>query len=413
MDQESVSANIFVGRQPIFNRKQQVVAYELLYRAGLENSAGSFDGDRATTDVIINSVLDIGLESLVGKRTAFFNLTGNFIRGDHPLPLDNRQVVLEVLEDTVPDQAVINGLKDLSDKRYIIALDDFEFHEKYAPLLEIAHIVKLEVMGQDHATLSKRVAQLKPYKVKLLAEKVETYEEFALCKQLGFDYFQGYFLCKPHVVEGKSLPANRLVVLSLLGKLQDPNADIAELEQLIIQDVSLTYRLLRYINSAYFGLGKEIESVHRALVLIGLKTIKNWVTLLLMSRIDDKPRELMRTALVRARMSELLAEQLGQTDRDQYFTCGLLSVIDALMDRPMDELLAELPLSTSVKQALLTGEGELGRTLEAILAYEKGAWQVLAHTPLTAQQYRHAYLDAVMWADERMSALQNGTDQGQ
>lgn len=411
MDLENVSDNIFVGRQPIFNRKQQVVAYELLYRAGLENNAGSFDGDRATTDVIINSVLDIGLESLVGKRTAFFNLTGNFIRGDHPLPLDNRQVVLEVLEDISLDQGVLDGLKSLVDKRYIIALDDFVFRPETVPLLELAHIVKLEVMGQDHATLSERVAQLKPYKVKLLAEKVETYEEFMLCKKLGFDYFQGYFLCKPHVVEGKSLPANRLVVLSLLGKLQDPNADIAELEQLIIQDVSLTYRLLRYINSAYFGLSKEIESVHRALVLIGINTIKNWVTLLLMSRIDDKPRELMRTALVRARMSELLAEEIGHKEKDQYFTCGLLSVIDALMDRPMDELLAQLPLSTAVKEALLGGKGELGDALESVLAYEKGAWQALAHTPLTPQQYRHSYLEAVMWADESMNTLQSDSTQ--
>ena len=412
MDNENVPNNIFVGRQPIFNRKQQVVAYELLYRAGLENSAGNIDGDRATSDVIINSVLDIGLESLVGKRTAFFNLTSKFIRGEHPLPLDSRQVVLEVLETISPDQAIIDGLKRLIDKRYIIALDDFVYSPESAPLLELAHIVKLEVMGLDRTTLSERVAQLRPYKVKLLAEKVETYEEFVLCKELGFDYFQGYFLCKPHVVEGKSLPANRLVILNLLCTLQNPDADIAELEQLIIQDVSLTYRLLRYINSAAIGLSKEIESVHRALVLIGTNTIKNWVSLLLLSRIDDKPKELMRTALVRARMCEQLAGEAGHREKDQYFTCGLFSVLDALMDRPMDELLAQLPLSATVKQALLQSEGDLGSTLEAVLAYEKGAWQTLADTPLSPQQYRYSYLEAVMWADTSMNSLHETADQG-
>jgi EAL and modified HD-GYP domain-containing signal transduction protein len=196
------------------------------------------------------------------------------------------------------------------------------------------------------------------------------------------------------------------VILNLLAKLQEPNVDIAELEQLIIQDVSLTYRLLRYINSACFALNREVESVHRALVLIGIKTIKNWVSLLLMARIEDKPRELMRTALVRARMSELLAEQLGYAEQDQYFTCGLFSVIDALMDRPLPELLEALPLSGAVKAALLQGEGTMGEVLEAVHAYEKGAWQVLTTTPLSPQQYRHCYLEAVMWADEGMAALQ-------
>lgn len=407
MDNDDISNSIFVGRQPIYNREQKVIAYELLYRAGTGNFADIVDGDRATTEVIINSVLDIGLDSIVGKRTAFFNLTGSFIRGDHPLPLDNKQVVLEILEDTEPDAHVIAGMKQLAEKRYIIALDDFVFSEKFIPLLEIAHIVKLEVMNRPREELQEKVAQLKPFKVKLLAEKVETHEEYELCKELGFDYFQGYFFCKPHIIEGRSLPANRLVILNLLAKLQDPEADIEELEQLIVQDVSLTYRLLRYINSAAFALGKEIESVHRALVLIGINTIKNWVSLLLLARIDDKPKELMRTALIRARMCELLAEVHSHRDeRDQYFTCGLFSVLDALMDHPMEELLVDLPLSDTVKSALLENTGELGAVLTEVLNYEKGAWQKLADSGIPSSEYRNCYLQAVMWADTSMSSLQ-------
>ena len=411
MDNDDISNSIFVGRQPIYNREQKVIAYELLYRAGNGNFAEISDGDRATTEVIINSVLDIGLDSIVGKRTAFFNLTGSFIRGDRPLPLDNKQVVLEILEDVEPDIHVINGMRQLAEKRYIIALDDFVYSEKFIPLLEIAHIVKMEVMNKPREELAEKVAELKPFKVKLLAEKVETQEEYEICKELGFDYFQGYFFCKPHIIEGRSLPANRLVILNLLAKLQDPEADIEELEQLIVQDVSLTYRLLRYINSAAFALGKEIESVHRALVLIGINTIKNWVSLLLLARIDDKPKELMRVALIRARMSELLAEVHAHRDeRDQYFTCGLFSVLDALMDRPMEELLAALPLSDTVKNALLEYTGDTGAVLTEVLNYEKGAWQQLAETGIPASEYRNCYLQAVMWADQSMSSLQGLTD---
>jgi EAL and modified HD-GYP domain-containing signal transduction protein len=399
---------IFVGRQPIFNREQKVVAYELLYRSnGVAHHAEFSDGDRATSEVIINSVLDMGLESIVGKRTAFFNLTSSFIRGDHPLPLDNTQVVLEILEDVVPDEQLIAGMRELARQKYIIALDDFVYREELVPLLEIAHIVKLDVMGVSREALEQRVAQLKPYKLKLLAEKVETHEEFELCKALGFDYFQGYFLCRPHIVEGKSLPANRLVIMRMLAALQKPDIDMEEMEQLIIQDVSLTYRLLRYINSAAFALPNKIDSVHRALLMIGTKVIKNWVSLLLMSRIDDKPMELMRTALIRARMCELLAELAGlRSEREQYFTCGLFSVLDAMMDRPLAELLNELPLSDSLKLALTDKQGRPGEVLQQVLSYEKGAWEALVQTGTSTHDYRQCYLSAVIWADDSMAALQ-------
>jgi c-di-GMP phosphodiesterase len=412
MENEVLASNIFVGRQPIFNRKQEVVAYELLYRAGnVDNYAEFPDGDRATTEVIINSVLDIGLESIVGVHPAYFNLTGSFIRGDHPLPLDNNLVVLEILEDIKPDQHVIDGMRRLAANDFTIALDDFVYSNEIIPLLEMAHIVKMEVMGKSEADLRERIKQLEPYQVKLLAEKVETHEEFEMCKALGFEYFQGYFLCKPHIIEGRSMPANRLVILSLLGKLQDPNADIEELEQLIVQDVSLTYRLLRFINSAAFALGREVESVHQALLLIGTNTIKKWVNLLLLARIDDKPRELMRTALIRGHMCELLADLHNHPrDRDQYFTCGLFSVLDALMDQPMEQLLAELPLNSEVKRALLENEGEAGKVLTEVLNYEKGAWQELLDSGISAHDLRGCYLQSVLWADQSMGSLHGMKD---
>lgn len=409
MQNPIITNNIFVGRQPIYNRDQQVVAYELLYRAGEDNCAVIDDGDRATTEVIINSVLDIGLEAIVGKYTAFFNLTQSFIRGDHPLPLDSKQVVLELLEDIEPDEEILRGLQQLIAENYTIALDDFEYSDKLIPLLRLAHIVKLEVTNRSREQLQQAIAQLRPYKVKLLAEKVETHEEYALCRELGFDYFQGYFFCKPNIVRGSSPPANRLVVLKLLARLQDPETRLEALEHLIVQDVSLTYRLLRYINSAAFALNRKIESIHQALLLIGITTIRNWVSLLLLSRIDDKPVELMRTALIRARMCELLSERHGHRNgHDHYFTCGLLSVLDAFMDRPMEELLAQLPLSEELKQAILEQRGDAGAVLAETLAYERGEWHRLAGRQIPASDYRDCYLQAVGWANESMASLQEG-----
>ncbi|WP_127474575.1 EAL and HDOD domain-containing protein [Sulfurivermis fontis] len=395
---------IFVGRQPIYNRKLEVVGYELLYRSSLHNQAQFLDGDQATGEVILNAFLELGLENISGRYPAFINLSRSFLVGDKPLPFSHKRVVLEVLEDIEPDAAVIEALRRLARNGYIIALDDFVYRPELEPLAELAHIIKVDVLGVDPDALTERVAQLKRHKVRLLAEKVESHDEFERCKQLGFDYFQGYFFCKPNIVRGRSRPVNRLVLMNLLAELQRPETDINKLEKLVAQDAALTYRLLRYVNSPCVAIRRKVESLRRALVIIGANTIKNWITLILFTRIDDKPRELVVTALVRARMCELLGAAYRHEGLDRFFTVGLLSAMDALMDQPMEEVLNELPLVEEVKAALRTRDGHLGHVLEQVLLYEWGAWDKLCQS-LDSLTYRQAYLDAVRWAGDSLATV--------
>ncbi len=405
MSDASRQDSVFVARQPIWDRRRRVIGYELLYRAGDENLATVIDGDIATTEVLINSILGVGLDRLVGNHTAYYNVTASFIRGDYALPLDQDRSVLEVLEDIAPDQDVLSGITALRQSGFTIALDDFEYSDNLIPLLELADIVKLEVLGREPDQIRQHVERLAGYNVTLLAEKVETHDAFRTCQELGFHRFQGFFFCQPDVVKGQSVASNRLVILKLIARLQDPTVELAELQELIIQDVTLTYRLLRYINSAAIGMSRRVESVHRALALIGMDRIRNWASLLLMTRMDDKPPELIRIALIRGRMAALISQRLSNTEPDQSFTAGLLSVIDALMDRPMAELIEPLPLTTAVQEALISRGGDLGEVLKATIAYEQGLWDAPSLQLLAAEELSQLYLNALAWADGTMNGL--------
>ncbi len=396
---------IFIGRQPIYDRALQVYAYELLYRSGEENSAGLPDGDAATSQVILNAFTEIGIENLVGNHLAFINLTRGFIIGDNPLPLTQGKLVLEVLEDIVVDAALIDAVRKLSQAGYLIALDDFIFHESLRPLIDVADIIKIDVRALTRETVSAHVTELRRSKARLLAEKVETQEEYEYYKDLGFDYFQGYFFSKPKVITRHAIPANRLAILRLLGRLHDPAVSINELNALISQDVSLSYKLLRYINSAFFALPKKVESLHQAIVYLGNQAIKTWVTLIALSGIDDKPHELMTVALVRGKMCELLAERLKLPNKDSYFITGLFSTLDAMMDAPLAQVVENLPLSPEVVAALLRHEGQAGQALHCILAYERGEWDQIDCNRMDDSVIVQSYLDAVAWADQAVKEL--------
>ncbi len=393
---------LFIGRQPIYDRTLEVYAYELLFRAGDAANAVFTDGDLATSQVLIGTVMDIGLENIVGDRRAFINLSEGFLTGRFPLPLSPRQVVLEILETIAPEPEVLATLADFRRRGYTIALDDFVLRPEREALVSMASIVKLDVLALSPAELEEQVARLRPSGVRLLAEKVETHEQFAICQALGFDYFQGYFLCRPNVVRGRGMSTNRPVLLKLLAELQDPEVDPRDLERTIALDVNLAYRLLRLINSAAFGLRREVTSLRQALLLLGTHAVRNWASLLLLARIDDKPRELMTIAQVRAHMCEQLSTP-AQELRGQGFMLGLFSVLDALMDRPLSELLDALPLPASVAEALTGRGGPLAPVLAAVLDYERGNWSQLAsHEP---ERLRAAYLNALRLAGAAEAAL--------
>ncbi|HEY9198068.1 MAG TPA: HDOD domain-containing protein [Gammaproteobacteria bacterium] len=397
--------DIFIGRQPIFDQKLDVYAYELLFRSGTQNQAGEFDGDQATSQVIVNAFIEIGLDQIVGEQLAFINLTRSFVISKTPLPFPKERVVLEVLENIRPDAEVLAGVRNLAAQGYSVALDDFVFHEDLRPLVEVAHIVKIDLMSISRDQLDEHVRLLRGYKVKLLAEKIETQEEFEHCKALGFDYFQGYFLSRPNIVQSQQLPPNRIAVLQLLSKLQDPDSDAGEIEKLIGQDIALSYKLLRYINSAFFALPRKIDSIRQAVVYLGTQSIKTWVTLLVVAGLGNKPAELVIQAMQRAKMCELLAQTAKRPHTEAYFTVGLFSLLEALMDAPLEKILESLPFTEDIRNALLKQEGPYGEALACVIAYEKGDFLRAYFDRLAPSQMTDAYLASARWADQSASAL--------
>jgi len=398
---------IFIARQPIYDRKLDVHAYELLFRANDSDHAEFTDGEQATSQLLVNALMEIGLPQLVGTHPAFVNLTERFIIEGLPNAMAPEQVVLEVLEDVLPGPELLAALQRLKQDGYTIALDDFEYDDSKRPLVELANLIKLDVLSLSPHELRSHVSTLKAFNIPLLAEKVETQEDFHTCKALGFDYFQGYFFCKPDLVKGEHTPSCRTLTLRLLARIQDPEIEFKELADLIAQDVSFSYRILRYINSAQFSYSRKIESIQSAATMIGLQRIKTWLTILVMAQIDDKPYELLLTSLIRARMCEILGKDAGQPGSSA-FTTGLFSTLDALTDQPLENVLSSLPLADEINQALLKHEGTLGQLLGLVLAYESGDWDTVEATLIEGATPRKAYLEAVEWAGQLSRALLTG-----
>jgi EAL and modified HD-GYP domain-containing signal transduction protein len=400
-----VSNSVLLARQPIFDADLNLFAYELLFRSTYENSSGvpMIDGDRATTEVINRTFLELGLEKVLGNKRGFINLTRSFLTGERDLPFDNSQIVLEILEDIEIDDHILKSIIDLKNQGYVIALDDFIFKEELRPAVQAAEIIKIDLLALTEAELIEHVTILQKENVALLAEKVETEQQFELCKKLGFKYFQGYFFCKPTILNDKPLPDNKASALRILSELQKEDIDIDSIEMLISQDASLSYKLLRTLNSAAFGLPRKIESIRQGITMLGPKTIKSWVTIIAYSDAEASTSELLTTALVRAKMSELLA---GSFDciPDTAFLVGLFSPLDAILQKPMAELLDTIPLNDDVKNALLNGDGKLGNLLNFVIPYQQNEVMCIPNN-VSIEALNNAYLEATEWTDEITSSI--------
>lgn len=404
----AVDSNVaFVGRQPIYGRSIDVFAYELLFRNNEINRASFTDGDAATAQVMLNTFVEIGLDNIVDHHLAFINLTRDFVLGNYCVALPKDRVVLEVLENMGVDQELMEALQRLSKLGYRIALDDFVYHESLKPLVELADIIKVDVLELDRETVAQHVKILRQYPVKLLAEKVETYEEFEFCRDLGFDYFQGYFFCKPNIISAKPMPANRMAILALLTQLQNPTIEISQLERIIEEDLSLGSQVLRYINSAFFEMPKQIDSIDQAVYMVGTDRLRTWASLLMLARIEEKPVELLVTAIVRARMCEQLAVAHHVREVDQYFTVGLFSILDGLLDQPLEDIIPTLPLDEDIRQALVNKKGSLGMTLDCVLAYERGDWDTVLCHGVEVETIKAAYLEAISWTSYLIPLLKS------
>jgi EAL and modified HD-GYP domain-containing signal transduction protein len=401
--------DVLVARQAIFDRERRVYGYELLFRS--DAGRNEFDGTEAgfaTKQVLANSLLVIGLENLVGVKKAFVNFgRGPLLQGWYA-SLPRGSTVVELLETVEPDSEVLEACRKLRKEGYQLALDDFMFRPGWQNLLDVADLVKIEIQGIPRPEQKLLVRSCKARGLQLLAEKVETYEEFEWARQSGYDYFQGYFFARPVIVHGRKIPAAKLHCLRLLQEAQRPELDFERLEKLVLEDVSLSYQLLRYVNSPLFALTSNIRSIRQAMLYFGETELRKWIALATLARTaEDKPSELIRHSLVRARFCESVA-RLAERGLDQSaFLTGLFSLLDALMDRPLEETLAAMCLAPEIA-AVLNGQAPEGGSLAGVyqlaLAYEAADWprveQIAGQLKVPVASLTEIYCASASWASQ-------------
>ena len=392
-------ADIFIGRQAIFDRKMKVYAYELLYRSGKTNSADFNDPDLATTQVTLNTIIEVGLDKIINESKAFINFTHNFLVGNYPILLPPNRTVIEIPENVTTDEELLYKLSELHKAGYTIALDDVMDMERIIPYQNIVTLIKLDLKLIAPEDLPGMISSVKKLGFQVLAEKVETMEEFNLCHHLGVDLFQGYFLCKPSIIQSKKMDSSRLVIMRTIALIQDQKTTFSDLEQIIAQDVGLCFKLLRLTNSGYYSFIAEVKSIRQAVALIGLDTVRGWLSLLLLTQLNDKPEELTNIALQRAHMAESLAKIYKHPQPEVCFLVGLFSVLDALLDQPMEKVIHELHLSNPVSSALLYYEGLPGFILEMVLNYERGEWTNLKYPNMLVETISNVYIDSIKWTN--------------
>ncbi len=396
---------IYVARQPILNASGQVFGYELLYRTDSDQGVTDEEKDLAAARVLNDSVLSLGLDTLTSGRKAFMRMGRSHLLGNVASLLTPKSVVLEVLASVDVDQEIIDTCKGLRAKGYSIALDSFTPGSKAASLLPFANFVKVDALATTPAD-RQAVRKAVPTTTSLVAEKVETAEVYEELKTAGFHLFQGFYFCKPTTFKTGALSSRRLAYAQLLQALNDPNCTVNRVEDLIKHDASLIYKVLRCVNSAAFGIQRQIQSVRQAVVMLGLDQIRKWASVWALAGLNEgSSSELVSVAIIRARSCELLAQGLmGRDDASEYFLLGMCSLLDTILEKPMEEAIKDLPLSPTVHKALL-GEENLARfVLDTVIAYERGLWDeatsMAQMAGLSAAQLPVAYADSLKWARE-------------
>ena len=396
---------VYVARQPIFKKNKKLYGYELLFRGGMSNVFPDIDGDTATSKLLSNSFLNIGIDQLTGGKMAFINFTQELLIKKIPMMFPVENMMVEILEDVSPNKEVVSACLDISGAGYAIALDDFVFKNELKPLIKMAHIIKIDFILSPIEEIRQLVNMLKGYKIKLLAEKIETYDEFEKALSMGFTYFQGYFFSKPEILSSKEITPSKITLLQIVGEANKKDCSFDKLEKLITRDVSISYKLLRYINSAFFRRACEISTIKHAIVLLGEKEIKRFISLVTTAELaSDKPDELVRTSIIRARFCELLGiNSRNGTDISELFLMGLFSLIDAMLDNTMENIMKSLPLSKNIKQALIEAKGNLVDYLRFVSYYETANWDqcslINSKMRVDKDKIPEFYQDAVNWAD--------------
>lgn len=389
-----------VGRQPILDRNQQVYGYELLYRSDDEGPGAGFDGNYITAHTVLNSFLEFGMQRLVGPHRVFINLTRTFFTDLQPPPIDKQRLVLEFLEDIELEKNVIEGVRSLHERGFVVALDDFRFEPRWDAVLPYCQIVKVEVTGLDLDAFAPQISALKSRGLLLLAEKVETREVFDQAMRLGFDLFQGYFFAKPQILSTTRLQTNQILLLKMIARINDSECSIEELAALVAQDSKLSFKILRFINSAAIGLPRKVDSIKQAVVFVGMRRLRAWANLFVMAGMNNKTPEILTTSLIRAEFCQSLSKELKVGDPDSGYTVGLFSMLDAILDQPMSELVKDLPLPEEMVEALVNHTGTYSEGLNCVIALEHGAWNEAGVNMLPQDKLNSIYVDAMIKAEE-------------
>ncbi len=413
---DEAGSDVFVARQPIFWADQRVMGYELLYRGdAMATEAGCGSLETMSSSVLVNALLAIGLKDITSGSVAFINLTRELLLDEMAELLDPSEVVIELHETIGPEPEVLEACRRLTEQGFVLALDDFEFREEYAPLLELCQVVKVDVLGKTPEELREIVEKLAPYKVQLLAEKVETEEMHQACLDLGFGLFQGFHYLRPETLSQRDLSTESIAVIRLLNLLGDMKVTDRMVVEAFRSDPGLSYKLLRMVNSAALG-GRGVTSIDHALRLLGREPLHRWLSMLLVavSREGSGVRnELIKSSLFRGRLCELVGDQVrGSSVRGlplsgTLFLIGLFSRIDVLLKIPMEDLFKKIDLSDAVKEALIWRVGPGGRILKGVEAYERGQWEEaeeeLTQVGLDPAELPNLYLESIAWTGDRMN----------
>lgn len=396
----------FVARQPIVNRQEQVVAYELLFRSGNTPAYDGLSGDDATTSVIAGAFLLLGLDKATNHKRAFINFTHNLLRQEIATQLSPQSIVVELLEDIDPDEEVLAICQHLKQLGYTLALDDFIFAEKYRHLANIIDIIKVDflvTLGEERRQVIESVNA--PH-INFLAEKVETRADFEEALALGYTFFQGYFFSRPELLSEEDMPSHKAQYLRVLQEIQRPDLNYNRMEEIIKYDVAFSYKLLKYVNSASFGFRQPISSIKHALLLLGQRQVERWLSLLILREMSrDNPDEIIKLSVTRAKFGETLAQKLSLDKlAPDLFLIGLFSLLDCILKRPMEDILKDLPLTDQIKNALLGADTLSGNILQLIISYEKGNWGHFSHYAekcrFNEEDIPDLYLAALHWTEE-------------
>lgn len=396
-------SDIFVARQPIFTKDQRVFAYELLFRSAQGQTAYlGQDGNQATAQVLTDSLLEFGFMKLTNHRTAFVNFPADMLMEPFVAELPSNMIAIEILETVPPTPAIVYRCKELKEKGFRLALDDFVFSPVYKDLIALADYIKVDFRTTPGSERQALVKQLARPGLAFLAEKVETAAEYREAVACGYELIQGYFFGKPDVLSGRTVRLLEQSAVLFMQELLNKDVDYKRLEEILRRDISLSYKILRFINSSYFGFKMEITSIRQALILIGKQELYKWSSLWVLSSLSmDKPPELLRLSLVRARFAELIGEEMKRKNTHEFFLCGMFSLIDAFLDRPMVEIVSELPVRQYVKEAMTGGHNLLAIVLQLVGFYEQADWEngakCAAKLGLTEEKLADAYYRAQLW----------------